>query len=283
MFASLNPGHIGVKAGFPEGLALAETHGFAGFDAQLQPLHEAVTREGAATVRQRFVDHGLRPGCWNLPYMPYRVSAEEHQDWLRKLPPLLASAAAVGAHRAGMWILPGSNDRTYDDNFAFHVERFQPVAKLLADHGIRLGLEFVGPLTSLRRFAHPFIHSLSPTLELARAIGPNVGLLFDSWHWHCSGGDPADLKALTQDNLVHIHVNDAPAGLDREALIDNQRRLPLTTGVIDLAAFIRAVHATGYDGPVTAEPFDSELNALPPEDSLRRTATATRSAVALAG
>ena len=51
MFSSLNPGHVGISASLREGLALAERHGFGGYDAQLAPLHEEVTAHGATAVR----------------------------------------------------------------------------------------------------------------------------------------------------------------------------------------------------------------------------------------
>ena len=280
MFASLNPGHVGISVSLREGLALAERHGFGGYDAQLATLHEEMAARGAAAVREEFLQHGLRIGAWNLPFMPYHVTEAEWRDWLGRLPPLLAAARALGALRAGMWIMPGSDERGFDDNFAFHVARFQPVARLLADHGVRLGLEFIGPETSLRKFKHPFIRSVAAMLQLARAIGPNCGLLLDAWHWHCAGGTREDLRGLTRDLLVHVHVDDAPAGVPRAELIDNRRKLPCTTGVIDIDGFMQALADAGYDGPVTAEPFDPEVNALPAEEAAARTARTTRAAVA---
>ena len=282
MFASFNPGHVGITVSLREGLALAERHSFGGYDAQLTALHGEVASLGAAAVRDQFIQHGLHPGAWNLPFMLYHVTEAEWRDWLGKLPPLLASARALGALRAGMWILPGSDERAFDDNFAFHVARFQPVARLLADHGIRLGLEFIGPETVLRKFKHPFIRSLAATLQLAHAIGPNCGLLLDAWHWHSAGGTREDLRGLTRDLLVHVHVDDAPAGVPRAELVDNRRKLPCTTGVIDIDGFMQALADAGYDGPVTAEPFDPEVSALPAEEATARTAKATRAAVARA-
>jgi len=283
MFASFNPGHVGIKGlSLREGLALAERHGFAGFDAQLIPLHEEVTRHGAAAVRELFLAHGLRCGAWNLPFMPYAVTEAEWRGWLAKLPPLLATAQTLGAQRAGMWIFPGSNERAHEENFAFHVARFEPAARLLADHGIRLGLEFIGPATFLRQFKFPFVRSVAATRELARAIGPNCGQLLDTYHWHCAGGTRADLRGLTRDELVHIHINDAPVGPPLDQLLDGARRLPGATGVIDLDGFMQALAGAGYDGPVTAEPFDAEVSALPAEEAAARTAKATRAAVARA-
>jgi sugar phosphate isomerase/epimerase len=282
MYASFNPGHVGIAVSLREGLALAERHGFGGYDAQLAALHEEVTAHGAAAVREAFVRHGLRIGAWNLPFMPYGVTEGEWRDWLAKLPSLLASARALGAWRSGMWILPGSDERDFDANFAFHVARFQPIARLLAAEGIRLGLEFIGPETTLRKFKYPFVRSVASMLQLARAIGPNCGLLLDAWHWHCAGGTREDLRGLTRDLLVHIHVDDAPAGVPRAELIDNRRKLPCTTGVIDIDGFMQALADAGYDGPVTAEPFDPEISALPTEESAARTAQTTRAAVARA-
>lgn len=284
MFASLNPGHVGIQhLTFEESLALAERHGFGGVDIQLAPLHDAVVRESAAAVREQYFRHGLRIGSWNLPFMPYRVSETGWRAELAKLPPQLASADALGARRAGMWIFPGSDERAYDENFAFHVARFQPIARVLADHGIRLGLEFIGPLTTQRQFRHPFIRSIREALELGRAIGPNCGVLIDAWHWHAAGGTREDLKLLTRENVVHVHVDDAPIGVRRDDLIDNRRRLPCTTGVIDLDGFMQALGRIGYDGPVTAEPFDPEISALAIEQAAAITAKTTREAVARAG
>ena len=45
-------------------------------------------------------------------------------------------------------------------------------------------------------------------------------------------------------------------------LIDNQRELPATTGVIDAGLFLSSLARIGYDGPVRAEPFNAALNAL---------------------
>lgn len=282
MFASFNPGHVGIQIDFRGGLALARKHGFGGYDAPLAVLHDEVTKHGAAAVRELFAAHQLQIGCWNLPFMPYRVTDAEWKDWLAKLPALLASARDVGATRAGMWILSGDNEREYGANFAFHVARFEPVAALLADQGIRLGLEFIGPETFQKQFKHPFIRSLAEVIELGSAIGDNCGLLLDSWHWHCAGGTRAELAKLTNRQLVHIHVNDAPRLISLTALLDNRRKLPGTTGVIDLDGFMQALAHAKYDGPVTAEPFDSQVSALPAEESAALMAKTTLETVARA-
>lgn len=48
-----------------------------------------------------------------------------------------------------------------------------------------------------------------------------------------------------------------------------ERELPLTTGVNDVAAFLRALHRKGYRGPVAAEPWNRRIERLPLEDAVR--------------
>ena len=282
MYASLNPGLIGIHPNLPTSLALAQRHGFGGLDVQIKPLHEAVTQSSATTVRDLFAEHRLRPGTWNLPFKPYALTTAKWREALANLPALLATAQALGATRAGMWILPGSYDRNYAQNFAFHVERFQPVARLLADFGIRLGLEFLGPDTLVRMFKHPFVRSVSETRELARAIGPNCGQLLDNYHWHAARGRLADLQDLTREEIVSVHLSDAPLGVDLSRLFTGVRKLPGATDETDLAGFMQAMADAGYDGPLTAQPCDAELSALPADESAARTARALQAAIEVA-
>ncbi len=283
MFAAIQPAQIGIPGlSLRDALALAERHGFGGLDPQLPALHAAVTQHGAATVRGWFIQHGLQVGAWDLPFMPYAVSEAEWRDWLKKLPALVASAAAAGARRAAMWTFPGSNELEREANFEHYITRFRPIAQLLADHGTRLALEAVGPETAQKQYKFPFLRKPAEVLALARAIGPNVGLVLDSYHWHCAGGTRAELLALPRASIVHAHVGDARAGRTLAQQLDLERRLPGDTGIVDLDGFMQALAAHAYAGPVPAAPFDEDVNALGTEGAAARTAKATRAAVARA-
>ena len=62
-----------------------------------------------------------------------------------------------------------------------------------------------------------------------------------------------------------------PAGIAVDEQIDSRRKLPVTTGVIDLKGFINALVKIGYDGPVECEPFDQELRAMEDDAALQKT------------
>jgi sugar phosphate isomerase/epimerase len=112
-------------------------------------------------------------------------------------------------------------------------------------------------------------------MEFAAALGTgNVGLLLDAWHLYTSGGSIDDLDKIVSQDIVTVHVNDAPADVPLDEQLDNVRRLPMETGVIDLPGFMQKLVGLGYDGPITPEPFSARINAI--EDPLEAAQMAAR-------
>jgi sugar phosphate isomerase/epimerase len=216
-------------------------------------------------------ENGVRYGTSGLP-VAFRKDENRFQKDFAQLPKMAGVLKQLGVKRVATWISPGHRELTYLQNFEQHKRRLCEVAKVLKDNGIRLGLEFVGPRTSRARYRFPFICTQLGMMELAEAIGTgNVGLLLDSWHWYTSHGTVEELIQLSNKDVIHVHVNDAPSGIPVDEQIDNRRRLPVTTGVIDLKAFINALLKIGYDGPVECEPFDQELRKMEDNAALQKT------------
>lgn len=266
MEKTLGPGAIGIRGlPLPEAIALAQATGFDSVTFDVKEAAALAGEGGAEAVRERFANAGVRPGPWGVP-VAWRGDDAGEAD-LRRLPELAALARELGATRATTGVMPGSDDRPYDENMAWHVERLGPVADVLAAEGCRLGIEFIGPKTFRAPFKHPFVSTLQGTLDLAEAIGTgNVGVLLDAWHLHTSGGAVADLAGLSPADVVFVHVNDAPPNVPVDELIDTVRALPLETGVIPLVPFMHALRDLGYDGPVMPEPFSQRLEELAADD-----------------
>ncbi len=266
MYRNLNPGALGIVADLEATAQLAQTHGWPAIDLPMHEAYALATTTSAETVAEIASTHGLRYGGWGLPInwrKPY------DQDALATLAAQAKLAAAVGCTRAITVVLPFSEDLPFREHYAFHLAQLRPVADILGEHGCQLGIEFIGPHTLRGDKRYGFISSLDGALALSYALGEHVGLLLDAWHWYTSGGDLADLRALSARDVVYVHVNDAPAGLTVDEQIDNVRRLPATTGVIDIAGFMGTLKTIGYDGPVTPEPFEERLRSMLTEDALR--------------
>jgi len=269
MFKNLSVGAIGIRGmALPEQIALAQQTGFGGIDFDIREAAHLAEAHGIDYVRDLFAQAGVRPGQWGLP-----VAWNKDDQWeadLAELPRLAAVGRALGCTRTATWCPPASDTRPFAENFAWHVARFRPIAQVLKDAGCRFGIEFIGPKTLRANRKYEFIYTLDGMMELAAAIGTgNVGLLLDAWHLYTSGGTVADLDRIRADDIVTVHVNDAPAGVPRDQLVDNVRRLPMETGVIDLPAFMRKLAQLGYDGPVTPEPFSERVNTIASQDPLQ--------------
>jgi sugar phosphate isomerase/epimerase len=273
-------GMIGVRADQRQAIELAHAHGFESVEANggyLASLNDAQVTELLADMKTK----GIVFGASGLS-VEFRREEVPFTETLKGLPKIAAGLQRAGVTRVGTWISPGSNTLTYLQNFKQHAHRLREVAKILKDHKVRFGLEYVATKTSRDRSKYPFLHTMAEMKELIAEIGTgNVGFMLDSWHWWQAGDTVEDILSLKGDQVVHVHLNDAPAEVAKEAQLDNRRELPVATGVIDAGAFLSALNQIGYDGPVCAEPFSQSLNALDDGPACAATIAALKKAAAL--
>ncbi len=274
MFKSLSPGAIGVRADLAVAADLAAVNGF---DALHINIREAAAL-GATQTRDLLTHAGVQPGGFGFP-LDYRKPEVEFSEALAELENLCVVAAASGVNRTTTWIPSWHDSLDFDANYALHVDRLSRAARILDAHGIRFGLEFLGPKTLRNNHPYEFIHTLDGMLALCRDIEHaagtrNMGLLLDAYHWYTAGGTLDQLARLRDADIVDVHVNDALPGIPLDELPDTHRALPGETGVIDLRGFLQALARLGYNGPVVVEPFSPRLKEMSPEDAVRTTAEA---------
>jgi sugar phosphate isomerase/epimerase len=273
-------GAIGVNADQSEAIRLAHAYGFE--SVAPSPQHLAGLSDGQ--LDELLTDLRTKGLVWGAAGLPVNFRRDEaaFRDDLAKLPRLAQGLQRAGVTRVGTWISPNHQQLTYVQNFRQHAARLREIAKILGDCELRFGLEYVGPKTSWTTARHPFIHTMAETKDLLAEINlPNVGFVLDSWHWYTAGETVDDLLTLKNQDVVACDLNDAPAGIPVDQQMDTTRELPAATGVIDLRAFLAALVQIGYDGPVRAEPFNRQLNALENEAAVQATAAAMKKAFAL--
>lgn len=276
----LSVGAIGVQANQEQAIDLAHRHGFESVDPYGDYL-AGLSQEQLSDLLGSLQAKGLVFAAAGLP-VDFRGDEDRFREGLGRLPRTADALRRAGVDRVGTWISPGHATLTYYQNFKRHAQRLGEVARILREHGQRLGLEYVGTKTLRARSRYPFIHSLAETRDLIGEIGSgNVGVVVDSWHWWQADETEEDLLALRKEDIVAADLNDAPAGVPKDQQMDNRRELPAATGVIDAAAFLNALHRVGFDGPVRAEPFNQALNELDNEAACAATSSAMRKAFAL--
>jgi sugar phosphate isomerase/epimerase len=252
-----------------------------GFDCVDWSARDLVERSGGAEqARGLLREKNVVIGAIGLP-VNWRSTEEKFRAGLGRLVEEAEAACELGVTRCCTYILP-SVDQSPAHFMAVATRRLRLCARILGAYGIRFGLEFVGPHHLRTAWKHAFIRTLQETLDWIEAIGePNVGLLLDSFHWHTTGLTTADIEALSAEQIVHVHLNDAK-DVPIEEVLDNDRLYP-GEGVIDLAGFLRALHRIGYRGPVSQEILTRTPPAEDPETLARRSKDAYDRVFAAAG
>jgi sugar phosphate isomerase/epimerase len=290
MYPSFNARAVGLTLPAAATLDLAAAAGFPAVDLLVRDLVER--GEDAASLRRRMDDLGLRGGAWPLPVRWKEAPAVFEAD-LGALPRLAATAAALGLTATGTWVLPevpapgaphpSGAPGDPEALLAWHLDRLTPIARILDDHGTRLGLEVIGVESFRNGRGRPWVARLadvSPLLEALRAVVPSVGIVADVFHLHAAGEDLDTALRWGAEGIVWAHVADLPAGApaDRAAIRDDDRGLPGDSGLVPVSRFLDLLARGGYRGPVTVEPLAGcrSLAGLEPGVVARRTADALR-------
>lgn len=248
-----------LKAGttLEETLELAKRFGFPGIDASFSEVRAMVENSSPAAVRDVFAAHGTEPASMGLLAAGIFAPEAEFVGALDRFEENCALAASVGCRRTGtsffnrISLPPDEGRRILRDRTAMLAERAEP-------HGIAVGLEFLGLRTYLLEEPHPFINNVPDTIAMLRETGrPNVGLILDSYHYFLSGGNLEQISSLRAEDIVHLHVNDAPH--DNVMILEDTDRVLPGKGVIDLTGWFGAIAEIGFDGFVAIEIFDNEF------------------------
>jgi sugar phosphate isomerase/epimerase len=266
----LSAGAIGLKAAPGAVLDLASRFGFDAIDAD----PASIGALSPAEIKDKRIG-------WALAGLPvdFRKDEAKFREGMAGLPAFAKKVRGAGVERVTTWVMPASPDLTYRENFRMHAQRLGEAARALHGEGLRFGMEYVAPKTLWASQRYSFIHTMREMRELIAEMNvPGVGLVLDSWHWYHARDTKADILALQNRDVVSVDLNDAPAGVPIDEMVDGKRELPAATGVIDAKGFLSALEEIGFDGPVRAEPFNQALREMAPEAAVSATAAALKKA-----
>jgi sugar phosphate isomerase/epimerase len=279
---SLMPGTVGINVNANELLDLAIKNNFNSIYPMINDLKkmsdsEYIDYENRMSKNSISFDVSILPVDFSQTEVVFNQGLEILKDYCKVM-------KSIGSEGFCRWIMPTNNDLTYLKNFELHKKRLKECAKIIGDNGMKLGLEFVGPKTLMSRDQFSFIRTITELRELITEIDENnVGYQLDTFHLYCANHSIEDLKFLEKDDIVMCQLNDAILGRSRDEQLDFERELPGKTGLIDTAPFLNFLKNIGYEGTVSAEPFNKELNMMNNEDAARNTYNAIKSSFENAG
>ena len=202
-------GMIGVKGDPRKEIGWATEFGFEAIEPSVPFLGKLTDAE----LREYLDEMKSKKLAWAAASLPVQFRGDDaaFEQSLKSFPDFARTLQRAGVTRIATWLSPGHRSLTYVANFRLHAKRLRETARIRGDHGLRLGLEYVGPKTSWAANRFSFIHTMAEMKDLIAEIGrDNVGFLLDSWHWYTSKETEADLPTLKASDVILCHLNDAP-------------------------------------------------------------------------
>ncbi|MBC1945828.1 2-keto-myo-inositol isomerase [Listeria booriae] len=147
------------------------------------------------------------------------------------------------------------------------IEVLQELSNIAESHGVKIALEFVG---------HPecTVNTFEDAYDIVQAVNrDNVGLVFDSFHFHAMGSNIENLKNADSSKIFIFHIDDTE-DFQIGLLTDDDRVWP-GHGAIDLEAHITTLKQIGYSDVVSVELFRPEYYQLTPEETIEKAKTTT--------
>lgn len=271
LIPALHPATVAQVSDLETYLDAAASAGFQAADFSMPLARALEAAAGRDAVIEAFQSRGLRAGAWGSGAQAIGSHAEFDAS-LEDVADNASLGAALGARVAAV-VVPNRVDRPGHEMLDLLALRIGDVADTAAGEGVALSLEFIGPNIWPEQ-PYELFSGIRGTLDLIERIGRvNVGILFDTYHFHCGDSELADI-ATAGRAINHVHLNDAPPG-DPTTFDDSVRRLP-GDGVLDLPAIAAALESAGYEGPGGVEIFNDEMRALPLADGAARVAAACR-------
>ena len=181
------------------------------------------------------------------------------------------SEKAVALDCDVIMVSPGQNA---PGGVALARQNLKTCAEITAEYGLKLALEF--------NSRHPLINTLAAGMELVNAVNlKNCGLLLDTYHLHCSGGNAATFKNVPVEQIITFQFSDAPPGppSDTRMPVD---RLPPGKGVAPFADIFKTLMAMNYQGYMSYEAPNPAQWSRPAEEVAREGVELVRALLAQA-
>ncbi|MCY9876950.1 sugar phosphate isomerase/epimerase [Vibrio natriegens] len=218
----------------------------SGFDAlEILPEHLFRYLENGGTFEKYLTlmeKYGVEISCINALKCIGRHQPEERQALLEEADRICHAAQQLNCPVVQIMALNELDDLSDDERMSILVRNIKDIADIGKKYGVKFQIEVV---------AFTKTNSLSQALDIISKVGrDNVGLVIDFWHLHAGGVTTPEEVANMDVNLIYgVHFCDGRAAkLGEEWDEWVQRDYQPGEGDVDIATWVKAVKATGYDG-----------------------------------
>jgi 4-hydroxyphenylpyruvate dioxygenase len=202
---------------------------------------ETDTLEGARNV---LTDNGLTAVHGAVSVRGLLAPNPNHADAIDNLKRRLEIFAYLGLEKA--YTTSGGNQQLTMDDYKTVADNMHVVGETAESFDMTMNVEFVRSST--------YMSTLLTGLKLTReAAHPNLGLMFDFYHFWSGLNRLEDMDQIRPGEIKHVHFQDVP-DMPREMLDQTSRIIP-GDGVSPLNAMLEKLAEKDYAGPLSVELF----------------------------
>lgn len=246
-----------------ENIATARRLGYDALEANVGWLNGPgmdALEQAIPALKEAMAEHDIAVTAVAIYGGAVEVPAEDAIAYYRRaMDAALALDCSVVAGMTGR-----DNSLTIEENLPLFVERFDPIARMAGDRGVRIAFEpWPGRVTGYGPYRWANM-ATCPTLydRLFEAVPhPALGIEYDASHYYWQGIDHLQLWRDYAERIYHVHAKDII--IDRERLkrcgvhgADWWRFVIPGLGMIDWPALFEAIKASGYAGDMVVEHED---------------------------
>lgn len=175
---------------------------------------------------------------------------------------------------AKIYSTTGTSIKPTPDDYKAAGDNVREVGEIAKQFQMTANFEFIRTST--------FASTLNTLLSITRAAAhPNVGVLFDCYHFWSGLNKLEDLDTVRPGEIKHAHFQDVP-DMPREMLDLTTRVIP-GDGVTPLNTILRKLADKGYDGPLSVELFLPKFQEGDPYEVAREIKTKAEAVMRKAG
>lgn len=252
-------------------LELCEKHGYDYIEIRtMDKLPEYLKDHSLADLAEYFQTHHIKPLALNALVFFNNRDEKGYRKIISEFKSMMETCKTLGVKYVVAVPLVTERKILKEEIKKSSIEVLTELSDIAEPYGVNIALEFVG---------HPqcTVNTFEQAYDIVDAVGrENVGLVFDSFHFHAMGSNIESLKKADGKKIFIYHIDDTedfPIGF----LTDEDRVWP-GQGAIDLDAHLSALREIGFNDVVSVELFRPEYYKLTAEETIK-TAKETMEAV----
>lgn len=249
-------------------LTICEQNGYDYIEIRtMDKLPEYLKTHTLDDLATYFQDHHIKPLALNALVFFNNRDEAGHAAIIREFQEMMHICDKIGAKYVVAVPLVTTEKILKKDIKQSCIEVLQELSNIAESHGVKIALEFVG---------HPecTVNTFEDAYDIVQAVNrDNIGLVFDSFHFHAMGSNIENLKNADGSKIFIFHIDDTE-DFQIGLLTDDDRVWP-GHGAIDLEAHITTLKQIGYSDVVSVELFRPEYYQLTPEETIEKAKTTT--------